>query len=113
MKRLLFFLIILFTFTTCGTQKKWSDIGTDGSLVQVLDSTVKIDYLKELYQKDTVSSNLNNWLEMGFYDNKRQVKQQWLYIKDTDTNKIYVLTKETDSTYRINIRTIIIEKDVK
>ena len=60
MKRLLFFLIILFTFTTCGTQKKWTDIGTDGSLVQVLDSTVKIDYLEKLYQKDTVSLIYNH-----------------------------------------------------
>lgn len=115
MKKILLIIVFLFTFVTCGTYKKanWEKIGTDGSMVEVFNKKVSIEEFKTICVKDTVSYELEDWLNMVFYNSKREAHEQWLYIKDTDTNKVYVLTKDTDSTFFLNIRTIIIEKEEK
>ena len=47
---------------------------------------------------------------MTFYDDEQNRIDQWLYVKDTDTNKFYILTKEGEDAFRLNIRRIIENK---
>lgn len=111
MKRLIFCLIIIMTFTTCGLYKhatnNWETIGTDGAMFEIYNQNIDSTTLVMLCQQDTLSSDLSDWLKMGFHTFDGKIMEQWLYIKDTNQNTTYVLTKQNDSTYNLSIRTII------
>ena len=113
MKKILLFLFIFFTFVTCGpTRHTWKNIGTDGQMIEIFNAKVDSMEFVRICLKDTVSTNLDEWLEMGFYNVDYKLTRQWIYIKDTDTNRVYVLTMKPDSTYILDIRDIIIEEKI-
>lgn len=116
MKKILLLFFLLFSFSNCGSLRRienWENIGTDGSMVEVFDKKITYDDFIEICQKDTLSVNLEGWMEMVFYDSQRKPTKQWLYIKDTDTCRVYTLTMSPDSVYKLNIRDIIIENKNK
>lgn len=102
---------MVLTFVTCGPTRKvslgWSEIGEEGKMVQVMNDTLDLEKFRMVCAKDTVSSNLENWLEMGFYSSDYMLTKQWIYIKETDTSRIYVLTMTPDSLYILDIRDVI------
>ena len=117
MKRIFLFFVIIFTFITCGpsrhVSKSWKNVGVDGDMIEVFNDKVDSIGFVEICLKDTVSTDLGDWLEMGFYSLDYKLTKQWIYIKDTDTNKVYVLTMKPDSTYYLDIRSIIIDTNVE
>lgn len=109
MKKIVFLIVCMLTIITCGTYTNttsWTDVGTDGVMVEIMDKEITQKEFEELCLKDTLASDLNNWVRFGFPDEENKLLEQWLYIKDTDTNTFYVITPLTDSTYRFTIRTI-------
>ena len=113
MKKLIFLILASFMLLTCGSYRQsiaWKHIGTDGIMIETLDSMITIDGFYKICEKDTLSTNLKKWVKTFYYDYDEKLITQWGYIKDTDTNKIYVLTQyECDTLYNINIRKIIPE----
>lgn len=102
-------IICMLLSITCGTYKKntsWKDIGTNGDMYEMVDDTIGVREFEELCMKDTLAANLENWVRFNYYDGEREKLEQWFYIKNTDTNTFYILTKITDSTYRVTIRQI-------
>ena len=117
MKKLFLLIFLLFSFINCGSLRKienWENIGTDGSsMVEIFDKKITYNDFLVICQKDTLSVNLEEWLEMVFYNSQLKPTKQWLYIKDTDTCRVYTLTMSPDSVYKLNIRDIIIENKNK
>ena len=111
---MLVFIVVMLLFVTCGPAKHtWKNIGTDGFMVEIFNGKIEYsDFLKRC-ELDTLSTDLSEWLEMGFYNSDYKLTKQWVYIKDTDTNRVYVLTFSPDSTYFLDIRDIIIEDKTK
>ena len=112
MKRIIIVIALCFITITCGTYKKtpsWSDIGTDGNMLESVEKTVSTQELYEICHEENLSTNLNKWARILYFDNDGAAISQWFFIKDTDTNKFYLLTKDTDSTFTIRIREIIPE----
>lgn len=113
MKRIFAFMVLMFMFITCGPTKHvktWRDIGTDGTMIEIFDEKITYDEFVKICRKDTISTDLEYWMEMDFFHEDRKITKQWLYIKDTDTNRVYVLTMKPDSSYFLNIRNVIIEE---
>ena len=111
MKRLILSLIFIFTFTTCGLNKQiannWETINSKGSLIEIYDKVIDSTEFVMVCNCDTVSANLDEWFKMWYRTYNGDIVEQWLFIKDTDTNTVYILTKQTDSTYNLNIRKIV------
>lgn len=106
-------MVLMFMFITCGPTKHvktWRDIGTDGTMIEIFDEKITYDEFVKICRKDTISTDLEYWMEMDFFHEGRKITKQWLYIKDTDTNRVYVLTMKPDSSYILNIRNVIIEE---
>lgn len=106
MRNLVIAIIIFMTFS-CGVIKStWSDIGKDGTMINDYNEVVCLEDFNRICIKDTVSTDLKDWLELCFYNNKNEIVRQWIYIKESDTNKVYVATQQNDS-IRLNIRKVI------
>ncbi len=109
MKKLIMVIICMFLTITCGTYRKsvsWKNIGTDGAMYELMDDTLNIEDFRMFCQKDTLAADLENWVRFNYYDGEQEKIEQWFYIKHTDTNTFYILTKITDSTYRLTVRNI-------
>lgn len=108
MKRLIAIIVLCFVTITCGTYRSanWKNIGTDGSMIETVEKRVSIKEMYQICEKENLSTNLNEWARISYYDNDTVLVSQWFFIKDTDTNKFYLLTKDTDSTFIIKIREI-------
>lgn len=111
MKKLIVIIVLCFATITCGTYRNtnWVNIGTDGKMVENVEKTVSLKELYQICEKERISVNLNEWANIAYYDNNGVPVSQWFFIKDTDTNKFYLLTKDTDSTFILKIREIIPE----
>ena len=111
MKRLICFLIMAFSVCTCGlykhTTNNWETIGAKGNLLEIYNHVVDSSEFINICMVDTLSFNLEDWSKMGYYTYDNKLIEQWLYIKESDINKMYILTKQTDSTYNLNIRIVI------
>lgn len=102
-------LVCMFLTVTCGTYKKntsWMNIGNDGVMYEVIDDTLNLEEFYKFCERDTLALNLENWVRFEYFDGNQEQMEQWFYIKSTDTNTFYVLTKVTDSTYRLTVRGI-------
>lgn len=109
MKKLILIILCMFISITCGTYRKstsWKNIGTDGGMYEIVDDTLDVAAFNAFCKKDTLASNLENWVRFNYYDSEQKQVNQWFYIKNTDTNTFYILTKITDSTYRLSVRHI-------
>jgi hypothetical protein len=110
MKKLIAVVLATFIFVTCGNYKKvttWTSTGFDGYMIETVDEVITKNQFYHFCIVDTLSTDLNEWYPMTFYDDEQNKIDQWLYVKDTDTNKFYILTKEGEDTFRLNIRRII------
>lgn len=109
MKKIISLIIFAFISITCGSLKtstSWKNVGMDGYMIQEIDTIVSIKELYRICEKEKLSTNLNDWAAISYKDDMGKAVAQWFYIKDTDTNKFYILTKDTDSTFIIKIRNI-------
>lgn len=100
----------MFVVTTCGTyrqQTSWKDIGTNGVMVETVDDTIGMKEFHELCKKDTLVADFNNWVQFKYADGRQERVEQWFYIKETDTNSYFIITRITDSTFRFTNRRII------
>lgn len=114
MKKLIITLLVTFIFVTCGNYKKittWKSVGFEGYMIETVDEVLTKKQFYEFCLADTLSSNLNEWYLMSYYDEEQKRIDQWLYIKDTDTNKFYIITKEGENEFRLNVRKIIEDKN--
>lgn len=112
MKKIITLIICVFIFITCGSLKTntlWKNIGIDGFMIEDVDKVINHLEFNILCEKENISHNIENWVQISYGDYHGGTVEQWLYIKDTDTNRIYILSKYTDSTYVIKIRNIIPE----
>lgn len=110
MKRIIVLIITAFIFVTCGNLKRatsWKNIGVDGYMTETFGDNISLTDLYLICERDTLSTNLDDWNKMSYYDDDKNLINQWMYIKTTDTNTIYILLQENDSTYDISIRKII------
>ena len=109
MKKILALIIFTFISITCGSLKtstSWKNVGMDGYMVEEVDKIVSIKELYQICEKENLTTDLKKWGAISYKDDMGEVVSQWFYIKDTDTNKFYLLTKDTDSTFTIKIRNI-------
>ena len=101
------FAILLFIAFSCGvTRSTWGDIGKDGKMITDYNEVVSWGDFENICKKDTISINMEDWLELVFYNSRNEVVKQWIYIKESDTTKVYVATQQNDSV-RLNIRKVI------
>ena len=111
MKRFITVVTLMLFIIGCSTLRpEWTKIGKDGVMLEITDDTVSLDGFKMLCEKDTLATDLNQWVSFSYTDYNNKIIEQWLYIKDTDTNTVYILSAVTDSTYRFVKRTIIEEE---
>lgn len=109
MKKIITLIIFTFIFITCGSLKtstSWTTVGVDGYMIEDIDKIVTIKELYRICENENLSTNLNDWARISYRDEEGDAVSQWFYIKDTDTNRFYLLTKDTDSTFNIKIREI-------
>ena len=110
MKKFIMVLFFMLVVTTCGTYRQapsWTNIGTDGIMVETIDDTINIQEFYELCKKDTIVANFDNWVRYQYRDGRQEAIEQWFYIKETDTNSYFIITRITDSTFRFTNRKII------
>jgi hypothetical protein len=110
MKKLIMVLFFMLIVTTCGTTKQtssWKNIGTNGIMVETIDDTINMVEFYKLCKKDTLLSDFDNWVRYQYRDGKEEMIEQWFYIKETDTNSYYIVTRITDTTFRFTNRKII------
>lgn len=109
MKKIIALIIFSFISITCGSLKtstSWKEVGVDGYMVEEIDKVVSVKELYQICEKENLSTNLKEWAAISYRDESGEAVAQWFYIKDSDSTKFYVLTKDTDSTFTIKIRNI-------
>ena len=102
-----FLCAILLLLFGCGvTKPSWTNIGKEGRMIEVYSDVVGWWEFADICKRDTISTHMGDWNKLEMYDDKGNKIRQWIYIKESDTTKIYVARTVKDSLL-LNIRTVI------
>lgn len=108
MKKVLFLMISIMIVIAYGTYAKaFSDNEgkkTECSVDKIIDKEITQKEFNELSLKDTLISNPKNWIRIGNTSENEILAEPWFYIKEIDTNTVYIITRITDSTYRFMVQ---------
>lgn len=105
-KQITILTVFFFAFITCSIYKPIiSDKNNEIHLNEDFEKIVTITELYEICEKEKISTNLKEWASISFGNDDDSVSQ-WFYLKEDNKRKTYLLTKDSDTTYTIKIKTL-------